>query len=124
VISLKKMLDTTSDQGALTLRAIVLFLNATALRAVDYDGAKHAGYQRGMRDICERIEHTGESASLLLLADEAAKLTDEYNRGLEEHLRSLSSEKQSALGLMIEGSSKSARIRKPPRRICVLSKRS
>ncbi|HMJ61249.1 MAG TPA: GGDEF domain-containing protein [Bryobacteraceae bacterium] len=103
MISLKKLLDTTSDEGALTLQAIVLFLNATAQRAVDYDSAKHAAYQRGMRDICERIKRTSEAASLLLLADEAAKLTDEYNRGLEEHLRSLSSEKQSALGLMIEG---------------------
>ena len=103
MISIKKLLDTTSDEGALTARAIVSFLNATALRAVDYDAAKQAAYQRGMRDICERIEHASEAASLLLLADEAAKLTDEYNRGLEEHLRTLSSEKQSALALMIEG---------------------
>jgi GGDEF domain-containing protein len=103
VISLKKLLDTTSDEGALTLQAIALFLNTTAQRAVDYDSVKQATYQRGMREICERIERTAESASILLLADEAAKLTDEYNRGLEDHLRSLSSEKQSALGLMIEG---------------------
>jgi len=103
VISIKKLLDTTSDEGALTIRAIVSFLNATALRAVDYDSAKQAAYQRGMHGICERVEHTTEAANLLLLADEAAKLTDEYNRGLEEHLRALSSEKQSALSLMIEG---------------------
>jgi GGDEF domain-containing protein len=103
VISLKKLLDTSSDESSLTLRAIVLFLNATALRAVDYDAAKQATYQRGMQDICARIEHTGDAASLLLLADEAAKLTDEYNRGLEEHLQSLGAEKQSALSLMIEG---------------------
>jgi GGDEF domain-containing protein len=103
VISLKKLLDTTSDEGALTLQAIALFLDITAQRAVDYDFAKQAAYQRGMRDVCERIKHTSEAASLLLLADEAAKLTDEYNRGLEEHLRCLSSEKQSALSLMIEG---------------------
>ena len=37
------------------------------------------------------------------LADEAAKLTDDYNREAEEHLRILNSEKQSALGVMIEG---------------------
>lgn len=103
VISLKKLLDTSSEESSLTLRAIVLFLNATALRAVDYDAVKQATYQRGMQNICARIEHTGDAASLLLLADEAAKLTDEYNRGLEEHLQSLGAEKQSALSLMVEG---------------------
>ena len=49
VISLKKLLDTTSDEGALTLQAIALFLDITAQRAVDYDFAKQAAYQRGMR---------------------------------------------------------------------------
>jgi GGDEF domain-containing protein len=103
VISLKKLLDADSHQGTLPLQAIVLFLNATALRAVDYDSVKQAKYQAGMRDICERIEHTSDGASLLLLAEEAAKLTDDHNRGLEEYLRNLNSEKQSALSLMIEG---------------------
>lgn len=103
MISLKKFLDASSDQSLSPLQAVVLFLNATALRAVDYDTAKQAQYQRGIEDICSRIEHTSEAANLLLLADEAAKLTDEYNRGLEEHLQKLSSEKQSALSLMIEG---------------------
>jgi GGDEF domain-containing protein len=103
MISLKKLLDADSDQGTLPLKAIVLFLNATALRAVDYDGVKQAKYQAGMRDICERIEHISDTANLLILAEEAAKLTDEHNRGLEEFLRNLNSEKQSALSLMIEG---------------------
>lgn len=103
MISLKRLLDTTSDEGSLTLKTIGVFLNAMALHAVDYDAGKRAKYQRGMSEICERIDRSGEAASLLLLADEAAKLTDEYNRGLEEHLRSLNAEKQSALGLMIEG---------------------
>jgi GGDEF domain-containing protein len=103
VISLKKLLDTTSDEGSLTLKTIGVFLNAMALHAVDYDAAKRAKYQRGIEEICERIDRAGEPASLVLLADEATKLTDEYNRGLEEHLRSLNAEKQSALGLMIEG---------------------
>lgn len=103
VISLKKLLETSGDDGALTLKAIAVFLEAIAVRAVDYDAAKRATYQRGMHNICERIGDMSEAASLILLAEEAAKLTDEYNRGAEEHLRLLNSEKQSALGLMIEG---------------------
>jgi len=103
VISLKKLLETTSDEGALTLKAIAVFLDAMALRAIDYDAAKRAAYQRAIQEICERISRASDPANLLLLAEEAAKLTDEYNRGAEEHLRVLNSEKQSALGVMIEG---------------------
>lgn len=103
MISLKKLLDSTADEGALTLKAIAVFLDAIALRAIDYDSTKRTAYQRSMHLICERIGETGDPASLLLLADEAAKLTDDYNRGAEEHLRILNSEKQSALGVMIEG---------------------
>jgi GGDEF domain-containing protein len=103
VISLKNLFGADSDRKSLCLEAIAVFLNATALRAVDYDSVKYVKYQSGVRDICVRSERARDVAGVLLLAEEAAKLTDEYNRGLEEHLRSLNAEKQSALGLMIEG---------------------
>lgn len=103
MISLKKLLETTSDEGALTLKAIAVFLDAMALRAIDYDAAKRAAYQRAIQEICGRIGRASDPANLLLLAEEAAKLTDDYNRGAEQHMRVLNAEKQSALGVMIEG---------------------
>ena len=103
MISLKKLLDTNPEESTLTLNAIALFLNATAVRAIDYDAARRVKYQNGIQEICERIESASDSATILLLAEEAAKLTDEYNRGLADYLRVLSSEKQSALSLVVEG---------------------
>ena len=64
MISLKKLLDSTAEEGALTLKAIAVFLDAIALRAIDYDSTKRAAYQRSMHLICERIGETGDPASL------------------------------------------------------------
>ncbi|HEY3940733.1 MAG TPA: GGDEF domain-containing protein [Bryobacteraceae bacterium] len=103
MISFRRLIDLEKDDlAASLLRVILLFLEASALHAIDYDSEEQSTYQREIREIRDKFEHAVAQHDILILAGEANQSIQAYNRGVEKFIRSLSAEKQAIVNLMGE----------------------
>jgi diguanylate cyclase (GGDEF)-like protein len=98
VISLKKLLalDNAPDNHA---RLAWLILEGVACHAVESDPAERDAFQVSLRQIVTRMEQSATSAGTLVLAGEAIKSIETYNRGVQRALGSRMTELQSIVSM-------------------------
>ncbi len=98
MISLKRLLalDDAPDNHA---RLAWLILEGVACHAVESDPAEREAYQVSLRQIVTRMEQSTTSAGTLVLAGEAIKSIETYNRGVQRALGSRMTELQSIVSL-------------------------
>lgn len=80
-------------------RVVWLILEAVACHAIESDPAERVVFQEGLRQIVEKMEQSKTSAGTLVLAGEAIKSIETYNRGVQRDLSSQVKELQSIVSL-------------------------
>jgi GGDEF domain-containing protein len=81
---------------------VILLLEASALHAVEHDPDEHAEFRRQMRETIEKFERTTDERDTLIIAGEAVKSLQIYNKSVERFICSISGEKQGIIGAMTE----------------------
>jgi diguanylate cyclase (GGDEF)-like protein len=103
MVSFKKYLDQEKeDVTSWLVRIVILLLEASALHAVEHDADEHAEFRRQIHETIEKFEQTTESRETLIIAGEAVKALQIYNKSVERFIRNLSAEKQAVIGAMTE----------------------
>jgi GGDEF domain-containing protein len=103
MLSLKKYLDKENDDlTSYLLRIVILLLEATSLHAVEHDSEEYDEFRRQIRATIEKFEQTTQSRDTLIIAGEAVKSLQIYNKSVEKFIRNLSAEKQSIISAMTE----------------------
>jgi GGDEF domain-containing protein len=99
VISLKRLLATKPDDTPALSRVVWLILEAIACHAIECDAGERAEFQIVLRQIAKKIEESTLSATTFVLAGEAIKSIEMYNRGVQRSLHSQVKELQSIVSL-------------------------
>jgi GGDEF domain-containing protein len=99
VISLKKLLATKTDEEPALSRVVWLILEAIACHAIETDPAEREEFQNTLRFIAKKVEESTGNASTFVLAGEAIKSIEMYNRGVQRSLYSQVKELQSIVSL-------------------------
>jgi diguanylate cyclase (GGDEF)-like protein len=99
VISLKKFLATKADDGSTLARVVWLILEATACHAIESDVGEREQFQIVLRQIATKIGESTHDATTFVLAGEAIKSIEMYNRGVQRSLHSQVKELQSIVSL-------------------------
>jgi GGDEF domain-containing protein len=103
MLSFKKYLEQErEDVTSWLARIVILLLEASALHAVEHDPEEHAEFRRQIRETIEKFEQTTANREALIIAGEAVKTWQIYNRSVERFIRNLSAEKQGIIGSMTE----------------------
>ena len=98
MISLKRLLALDDDAGSKS-RVVWLILEAVACHAVESDPMEREAFQVSLRQLVERMEHSTSSDGTFVLAGEAIKSIEAYNRGVQRALNSQMKELQSIVSL-------------------------
>jgi diguanylate cyclase (GGDEF)-like protein len=101
VISLKRLLALDEDDAKSHSRLVWLILEAVACNAVESDPVEHQAFQASLRQLVKRMEQSNLSAEKLVIAGEAIKSIETYNRGVQRSLTSQMKELQSIVSLFI-----------------------
>ena len=99
MISLKKLLATKADDEPALSRVVWLILEAIACHAIETDAAEREEFQVALRHIAKKIEESERNATTFVLAGEAIKSIEMYNRGVQRSLHSQVKELQSIVSL-------------------------
>ena len=99
MISLKKLLATKTDEEPALSRVVWLILEAIACHAIETDPAEREEFQIVLRQIAKNIEESTRNATTFVLAGEAIKSIEMYNRGVQRYLHSQVKELQSIVSL-------------------------
>jgi GGDEF domain-containing protein len=100
VISLKKFFASDEEEAAIShSRLAWLILEATACHAVEVDPVERQAFQDSLRHVVTRLEQSSSSAASLVLAGEAIKSIETYNRSVQRSLNSRIKELQSIVSL-------------------------
>ncbi len=99
MISLKKLLATKPGEAPALSRVVWLILEAIACHAIECDPGERAEFQTVLRQIAKKIEDSTHSAETFVLAGEAIKSIEMYNRGVQRSLHSQVKELQSIVSL-------------------------
>jgi GGDEF domain-containing protein len=100
VISLKRLLAFDEEAAATShSRLVWLILEAVACHAVEVDPSEREAYQASLRNLVTRLEQSTTSAASLVLAGEAIKSIETYNRGVQRSLDSRIKELQSIVSM-------------------------
>ena len=102
MISLKKFLARDErDEGDATSpsRAVWLILEAVACHAIEADPADRKAFQDSIRTVIERMDQCTNSADSLVLAGEAIRAIETYNRDVQRSLKSQVKELQSIVSM-------------------------
>lgn len=88
VISLRKLLEKTSDATAASLfRSVHLLLQGAALHSLAIDPAEHNNFREDMARLVESLEQDPSPENVLLITGAANKTIEEYNRRIVRQLR-------------------------------------
>jgi diguanylate cyclase (GGDEF)-like protein len=99
VISLKRFLAMDGEDAASHARVVWLILEAIACNAVESDPAERQEFQTSLRQIISRMEESTSTGGTFVLAGEAIKSIETYNRGVQRSLSSQMKELQSIVSL-------------------------
>jgi GGDEF domain-containing protein len=99
VISIKKLLAANGDDERDLSRVVWLILEAVACHAIECDAGEREQFQIGLRQIAKKISESSRNTSIFVLAGEAIKSIEMYNRGVDRTLHSKVKELQSILSL-------------------------
>ena len=99
MISLKKLWAAQADDEPALSRVVWLLLEATACHAIECDAVKREEFQTVVRQIGRKIEESTSNATAFVLAGEAIKSIETYNRGVQRSLHSQVKELQSIVSL-------------------------
>jgi GGDEF domain-containing protein len=99
VISLKKLLALNEKETPANARVVWLILEAIACNAVESDPVEHGEFQASLRALIAKMEQAGNSDDTYVLAGEAIKSIESYNRGVQRSLSSQMKELQSIVSL-------------------------
>jgi GGDEF domain-containing protein len=99
VISLKKFLARDESDAESPSRIVWLILEAVACHAIEADPEERKAFQDSLRAVIERMEQSTKSADSLVLAGEAIRSIETYNRDVQRSLKSQVREMQSIVSL-------------------------
>jgi GGDEF domain-containing protein len=99
VISLKKLLAAKPDDEPALSRVVWLILEAIACHAIEADPGEREEFQTVLRRIAKKMAESTGSGAIFVLAGEAIKSIEVYNRGVERTLHSQVKELQSIVSL-------------------------
>jgi GGDEF domain-containing protein len=99
VISIKKFLSAKADDEPALPRVVWLILEAIACHSIESDAGDREQFQNVLRQIAKKIEESTSNAMTFVLAGEAIKSIEMYNRGVERALHSQVKELQSIVSL-------------------------
>jgi GGDEF domain-containing protein len=101
VISLKRLLALDDKSASPQARATWLILEAVACHAIEADAAELLAFQTSIRELVTKMDHAPNSDGTLVLAGEAIKSIETYNRGVQRSLGSRTKELQSIVSLFM-----------------------
>ncbi len=99
MISLKRLLASDDTANASQARLAWLILEGVACHAVESDAAEREAFQASIRQIVTKMEQSSTSSATLVLAGEAIKSIETYNRGVQRALTSRVKDLQSMVSL-------------------------
>lgn len=99
MISLKRFLARDEEDANAHSRLVWLILEAVACHAVEVDPAERLAFQQSLRTLVTRMEQTASGGEQFMLAGEAIKSIETYNRGVQRALNSRMKELQAIVSL-------------------------
>jgi len=99
VISLKRLLALDPEEANSHSRLVWLILEAVACHAVEVDPTERQAFQVSLRNLVTRMEQSTSGTASLVLAGEAIKSIETYNRGVQRSLGSQIKELQAIVSL-------------------------
>lgn len=99
MISLKKLMASNTDDEPALSRVVWLILEAVACHAVESDAGEREQFQAVLRQIVKKMEESTRNSTTFVLAGEAIKSIETYNRGVQRAVHSKVRELQSIVSL-------------------------